>query len=168
MVRRYGFAGGWKVVTHSRKLTLDFTTAFKSKCCSICHRLIVVSTRKLYPRCMELGESWEDVYYDNLKPTHDFAIPLNTKFGSFWCRSAEILMSNYAPLPIHPPFSGYGGPRGSKMVLVEMSIPHSYSTSMHTITHILLRLATMHNAADDRHTTDGAIKQTAFAIASAA
>ena len=54
--------------------------------------------------------------------------------------------------PFDPLIGGQGGPIGSKIVPIEISSPHSYSTSMHTHQMTILHcLATIHNAAD-RHT----------------
>ena len=73
---------------------------------------------------------------------------LNTKFRSICHRLPRIPMSNYGPPPHSNPRCS--GPRGSKMVIIEMSAPHSYSTSIHTIRVSCCRLATIYNVADDR------------------
>ena len=51
--------------------------------------------------------------------------------------------------PIRPQFGDYGGPRGSKMAPIEISSPHSYSASMHTID-----LSCTVRPPADRQTTD--------------
>ena len=65
--------------------------------------------------------------------THVFPIPLNPEFCSISRRFAAIPMSSFDP-PIRPPIWGVRVDLGGrKVVPIEISSPHSYSTSIHTI-----------------------------------
>ena len=64
---------------------------------------------------------------------YDFTTPLNSKYCSICYRLAAIPMSGYDPISTPHPFEGSGWTyRGSKMVPIKMSSPHSYSTSIYT------------------------------------
>ena len=106
----------------------DFTKPINSKFCSICHRLAVIWKGSFggFP----IWDSSGVGSCANWKNTHDFPIPLNTHFAlsPIWL---EFQCQNMAP-QFYPLIGGLGGPRGSKMVPIERSFPHSYSTSIHT------------------------------------
>ena len=92
-----------------------------SKCCSMCYSLGGLGRA----RGWELHQS----------KAHPWLPNLNTKFCSICRRWAGIPKSNYGPsIRPHPIWGGgcYGWPIGSKIVPIEMSSPHSYSTSIHT------------------------------------
>ena len=86
------------------------------------------------PRGKELGESQRDRCCPNQKPTHVVPIPVNTKSCSICHRLAVNVLSKYNSQFDTPYFvGGWVRPRASIMVPIEMSTPHSYSTSLHTI-----------------------------------
>ena len=83
---------------------------------------------------VSLVGGWK-VTSNHQKLTHGIITSINTKFCSFCCRLARIPMSNNGhPIRPPPPVWGLGWTyRESKMVPIEMSSPHSYSTPIHTI-----------------------------------
>ena len=94
------------------------------------------------PRGKELAESWGDGTCVHQKPTNDF--PNTSQYNVLlypppFGQNSQVKLSP-------PPVSGKSGTTESKMVKIVMSMPHSYSTSIHTI--ILHCLATINNAAD--------------------
>ena len=97
---------------------------------------------------------------NNQKLTHDFTMSINSKCCSF-CRSlAGIPVSNYAPT-----FGGRGfsRPRESKTIPIEVSTPHSNSTSIHNMAHLA---PFGHNTLHGRETTERSEKA-AYPMASA-
>ena len=80
----------------------------------------------------------------NRKPTDDFPIPFNTKFG---CCLAAILMSSFDP--------HFDSPVWAVRVdlgKIEISSPHSYWTSIHTIGLSCIQFG--HNTQRGRRPTD--------------
>ena len=124
--------GGWKIAANKRKLTHDdYTTPINLKCCSISHRLSVIR-RGVF----EIANFWEfmECYWigmcTNRKPTHEFQMPFSIqRFCSNSRRLSGIPMSNHGLNSA--PRLGLGricGGRGAKMIPIEISSPHSYST----------------------------------------
>ena len=116
-----------------------------SKCCSICYRLAVIWRTSF--EIPNFGGLW-DVrgvrIWTNRKTTHDFAILLNTKFCSIWCRLDGMSMSNY-----DPPFGELGWTQGVENDTNQNVNPRflcDFYTHYRPIMHFL---AILHNAADD-------------------
>ena len=95
----------------------DFASHINSKCCSIYSRLVVIFRRSfVIPNFREVESPPTASQYISLQ---SFAL------------SAAVLAR--IPISNNGPQIWAGGSKGSKMVPIEMSSPHAYSTSMHTL-----------------------------------
>ena len=104
------------------------------KCCPICN--FGRNLKGAFLRCIILrvmGVLGVGICI-NRKSTHDFLIRVNTIFCAI-CRRSSGWNSNVKlqPAPNSAPFWRLEWTQGSKMLPIEMSTPHSCSTSTHTI-----------------------------------
>ena len=110
----------------------EFTKPINSKRCSICYCLAVIWMGSFGdPQFWGLGRAGEIYGVEgcaNRKQPHDLVMPLNAKLCSICRRLTGVPMSNYGP-----PFGWLWWTYGSKMVPIEMSTPHSFLTSTHTV-----------------------------------
>ena len=104
---------------------------------AICHYLVITSTKKWHAlRGKELRGKQKVGSCAYRKPTHDFPIPLNSKVLLTSALFGRNFIVKLCPQIQHPhllpsfKFWGYAGPRGTKMVPIEILAPHSYSTSI--------------------------------------